>query len=206
MPFSQPSEFGIAKILAHVAGVEVCATFILIHLFLDGADMLGMSKLWSGWRSGSGGGNGGCGGSCSGGGVRGCSFTGTSVGWIDVVSIRIFRAMTGHVALLMASETLSLLPVLDAFFVGQFLKRDGGPVNFHRHYTIVGVGVSVGIGTLIVLEVPRVTWLLIMAEVVETLVFNLLSSFDFFPSRLLPSIHINRPVFMVQNFTMDNIS
>ena len=124
---------------------------------------------------------------------------------VVVVSICVFWAATGHVALLMASETSSLLSVLDALFISQLLKRDSGPIDFHRYYVVVSVGVSIGVGTLIVLEVPRVTWLLIAVEVIESLVFNFSSMLDFFSSCFLPSVHIDRPVLLVQNFTMDNI-
>ena len=124
---------------------------------------------------------------------------------VVVVSICVFWAATGHVALLMASETSSLLSVLDALFISQLLKRDSGPIDFHRYYVVVSVGVSIGVGTLIVLEVPRVTWLLIAVEVIESLVFNFSSMLDFFSSHFLPSVHIDRPVLLVQNFTMDNI-
>ena len=94
--------------------------FVLVHFFFDGADKLGASKFqarweWSGGgyigRSG-GGGSGGRGGGCS------CRFMSGGVGLIRVVSIRVFWAATGHVALLATSETASLLPVLDAFLVG----------------------------------------------------------------------------------------
>ena len=59
--------------------------------------------------------------------------------------------------LLTASETSSLFSVLDALFIGQFLKWNSGPIDFHRHYIVIGVGASIGIGTLIVLEVSGVT-------------------------------------------------
>ena len=125
---------------------------------------------------------------------------------IRVVPIRVLRATAGHVALLSASETTPLLPILDAFFIGELLERNGSSVDFHGYYVIVGVGASVGIVSLVGLEVAGVTCLLVMTEIVESLVFDLSSSLDFFSGRLLPSVHVDGPIFAVQNFTMDDVS
>ena len=54
-------------------------------------------------------------------------------------------------------------------------------------------------------EIAGVTCLLIVAEVVESLVFDLSRTFDFFSSCLLPSVHIDGPVFTVEDLSMDDV-
>ena len=61
MPFSQPLEFGIAKILAHILGVEVSALFFFVHFFFNSSNVLSTREFQNGiggWgHCGSGGGN-----------------------------------------------------------------------------------------------------------------------------------------------------
>ena len=205
MLFSRPSEFGTAKILAHVTSIEICATFVLIHFFLDGVDALGASEFQAQWRR-SGGWYARRSGSGGSGGGRSCRFASSGVGLIGVVPVCIFQASTGHVALLVASEATSLLPILDMFFIGELLERNGGSVDFHWYNIVVVVGARIGVGPLIVLKVPGVMWLLITTEVIQSLVLNFSSTLDFFPSHFLPSVHIDGPILAAQNFTMDDVS